>query len=261
MFGPLVKGMTEFDPSVFDIVMKDIDILNSMASAHQTDISKISFASYPFIADEYQILNSGSAVGYQNGPLLVSRRKIYPDEINDLHIAIPGRLTTANLLLEIIFGKVKQKTSYLFSDIENVVLDNECDAGLIIHENRFTYSKKGLDKIADLGELWEKEYKSPIPLGGIVVKRSLPGHQKRAFESALAKSIGIAHRKPESVWPFIRENARELDDDVIRAHIDLYVNEFSTDLGKKGRAAIRILFDKGAEIGMLPGVPEDIFLV
>jgi 1,4-dihydroxy-6-naphthoate synthase len=259
MFGSLVQGLTEFKTTDFDLIMKDIEELNTMAGMHQVSISKISFASYPFIAGEYQILNSGSAIGYKNGPLLVSRRKIYPDEVKDLHIAIPGVLTTANLLLEILFPGVKQKTSYLFSDIEDVVMDNGCDAGLIIHENRFTYKKKGLLQIADLGIMWEKEFDSPVPLGGIVVKRDLPHKVKKEFEKALASSIRMAFKDSVPIWPFIKNNARELNDEDIRAHINLYVNDFSIDLGEKGRQAIRILLGKGAERGIIPCVPEGIF--
>jgi 1,4-dihydroxy-6-naphthoate synthase len=260
MFGSLVQGLTDFDPSGLELIMKDIEELNAMAGLHQTSISKISFASYPFIAKEYQILNSGSAVGYKNGPILVSRNKVYLDEIKDLHIAIPGKLTTANLLLEILFPGVKQKSVFMFSDIEEAVMDSACDAGLLIHETRFTYHKKGLLKIADLGELWEKEYDSPVPLGGIVVKRTLPYEQIKTFEKALSTSIEMAFNDTKPIWSFIKENANEMDDNVIHAHIDLYVNEFSRDLGEKGREAIRILLKKGAEMGILPEVPEDIFV-
>jgi len=260
MFGSLVLGHTDFNPSGFDLIMKDIEILNTMAADHKTDISKISFASYPFIAKDYQIISSGSALGYKNGPILVSRKKVYPDEIKDLHVAIPGKLTTANLLLEILFPEVKRKSVFIFSDIEDVVMDNECDAGLIIHENRFTYQKKGLLQIADLGELWEKEFDMPVPLGGIVVKRKLPYSQKKAFEKALSASIGMAFKNPDPIWSFIKKNAKEMDDEVIQAHIDLYVNDFSIDLGDKGKEAIRLLLNKGAEKGILPVIPEDIFL-
>lgn len=260
MFGSLVQGLTDFDASTFDLIMKDIEVLNTLASEHQVNISKISFATYPFIAHEYQILNSGSALGYKNGPLLVSRHKIYPDEVKDLHIAIPGKLTTANLLLEILFPGIKKKTTFLFSDIENVVMDGECDAGLLIHENRFTYQKKGLLKIADLGELWEEAYDSPVPLGGIVIKRDIPDQQKKAFEKALSASISMAFKDPGPIWPFIKKNAQEMEDEVIQAHIDLYVNEFSIDLGAKGKKAIRTMLQKGAERGILPQLPEDIFL-
>jgi 1,4-dihydroxy-6-naphthoate synthase len=260
MFGSLVQGLTAYNPSDFDLIMKDIEVLNTMAGNHQTSISKISFASYPFIADAYQILNSGSALGYKNGPILVSRYKIYPDEVKDLHVAIPGKLTTANLLLEILFPEVKQKTAFLFSDIEDAVMDKACDAGLIIHENRFTYRKKGLLQIADLGEMWEKEFDLPVPLGGIVIKRNMEDKQKKEFEKALADSIRMAFKDPKPIWAFIKKNARELDDGVIQAHIDLYVNEFSIDLGEKGKQAIRMLFQKGEERGILPGIPGNIFV-
>lgn len=260
MFGALVKGMTSFRSSDLEISMEDIDVLNSHAASHLPDITKLSFAAYPFVSGEYQILNSGSALGYKNGPLLVSRRKIYPDEIWELHIAVPGERTTANLLLETFYPKVKQKTYCLFSDIEDMVMDNACDAGLLIHENRFTYEKKGLRKIADLGEMWEKEFDSPIPLGCIVVKRSLPYERKKEFEKALSESIKTAFADQQPIWAFIKENARELEDEVIQAHIDLYVNDFSISLGEKGRKAIQIFFKKGEERGLLPPVPEDIFV-
>jgi len=240
--------------------MKDIEVLNQMTARNETDISKISFASYPFIARDYEILNSGSALGYKNGPILVSRKKIYPDEINDLKIAIPGKLTTANLLLEIIFPEAKNKKIFLFSDIEDAVMDNECDAGLIIHENRFTYEKKGLKQVVDLGEMWENEFQMPIPLGCIVVKRTIPYKQKKSFEKALSDSIDLAYKDSTPIWQFIKKNAVGLDDVVIQSHIELYVNDFSRDLGDKGREAIRLLFRKGAERGILPEVAEDIFL-
>jgi 1,4-dihydroxy-6-naphthoate synthase len=260
MFGSLVKGFTGFDHSSLDLVMKDIEVLNTMASEGLTEITKISFATYPFIARDYQILSAGAALGYKNGPLLVSRDRIYPDEITDLHIAIPGRLTTANLLLEILFPGVKRKTAFLFSDIEDAVMDRECDAGLIIHESRFTYNKKGLQQIADLGELWEKQFNLPIPLGGIVAKRSLPYKLKKEFERSLSESVRKAFTDPSPLWGFIKENAKELEDDVIRAHIELYVNEFSVDLGDKGKQAIRTLLEKGYSRGLLPKVADDIFL-
>lgn len=260
MFGALVQGLTDFNPAGLELFMRDIEVLNSMTGSGQCTISKISFASYPFIAKDYQILNAGSAVGYKNGPLLVSRYRIYPDEVNDLHIAIPGRLTTANLLLGILFPGVTRKTEYLFSEIEEAVMDKACDAGLIIHESRFTFRKKGLLQIADLGEMWEREYHTPVPLGGIVIKRSLPFQLKKNFEKALADSIRLSFENPEPIWNFIKTHAREIDDDVIREHINLYVNEFSIDLGETGKKAIRLLLQKGAEQGILTDVPEDIFV-
>ncbi len=261
MFGSLVKGLTKYDPSGLELTMIDIEELNMMSENNLVDICKISFAAFPFISKDYQLLNSGGALGYKNGPLLVSRRKIYPDEVKELHIAIPGKLTTANLFLEILFPDVKQKTSFLFSDIEEVVMDNACDAGLIIHESRFTYQKKGLLRIADLGEMWEKEFELPIPLGGIAIKRNLTYEQKKNFEKSLADSIEMAFKNTTPIWSFIKENAQEMEEDVIHAHINLYVNEFSVNLGDKGRMAIKLLLQKGAEKGILPDVPEDIFLV
>jgi 1,4-dihydroxy-6-naphthoate synthase len=259
MFGGLINGLTSWDARDLNLLMADIETLNDLAMRKELDFTKISFSAYAFIAEHYRILDSGSAVGYKNGPLLVSRKKIYPDEIPYLHIAIPGRLTTAMLLLQILYPGVKKSTPVLFSLIEDAVMDGEFDAGLIIHESRFTYRRKGLLLVSDLGEKWEKEFLCPVPLGGIVARRSLDNELVRKFQDSLSDSIVLANKSPEKIWQFVRENAKEMDDDVMQLHINLYVNEFSVILGETGRKAVRLLLTKGYECGLLPQVPDDIF--
>jgi len=173
IFDAMVHGRIDTEGIEFELMMTDVEELNRYAFAAEIDITKISYHAYANIADSYTLLNSGSALGFKNGPLLISKYKVYPDEINNLKIAIPGKYTTANLLLGIAYPEHKNKKEYLFSDIEDVVLSGEMDAGLIIHENRFTYQQKGLKKVADLGEFWETKTGLAIPLGGIVVNRKL----------------------------------------------------------------------------------------
>ena len=173
IFDALVHHKIDTQGLTFELLLADVEELNNAAFEGQVDITKLSYHAYAYVSDNYTLLDSGSALGNNNGPLLVSKFKIYPDEIEELNIAIPGKYTTANLLLSIAYPNSIYKKEYLFSDIEEVVLSNEMDAGLIIHESRFTYEKKGLIKIIDLGEYWEKKTKLPIPLGGIVVNKKI----------------------------------------------------------------------------------------
>ncbi len=244
----------------FDVVLGDVEELNNKALNNVLDVTKISYHAYSKIADNYLLLDSGSALGYKNGPLLISKQKIYPDELHDAKIAIPGSNTTANLLLSIAFPKAKNKKEYLFSDIEDAILDKEVDAGLIIHENRFTYEKKGLIKIIDLGEYWEKETGLPIPLGGIAVNRKLEHDLQLKINRVLRKSVEYAFENPKSAYPYIKEHAQEMEEDVMYKHIELYVNNFTIDLGENGRKAIEILYNKAISLGILPEMNKQIFL-
>lgn len=250
MFDALINDRLANRDLEFDSHIADIEELNHLAGQGIPDISKISYAAFPEISDEYRFLTAGSALGYKNGPLVVSRQKIYPDELQDVKIAVPGFKTTANFLLTILFPGVNDKKEYLFSDIEEAVLSNEVDAGLIIHESRFTYEKKGLKKVADLGERWEIKYNSPVPLGGIVIRRSLSPGIKKKVENMVRQSVEFAFRYPEASREFVKSHALELSDKVIQQHIDLYVNEFSVDIGKKGQEAVQLLFNKGEERGL-----------
>lgn len=244
----------------FNLVLADVEELNQKALHNELDVTKISYHAFSRIAHNYLLLDSGSALGYKNGPLLISKQKVYPDEIKNLKIAIPGLNTTANLLLGIAFPDATNKKEYLFSDIEEVVLSSEVDAGLIIHENRFTYEKKGLKKIIDLGEYWEKETGLPIPLGGIAVNRKLDHKLQLKINSVLKRSVEFAFEDPKSAYPFIKKYAQEMDEEVMYKHIELYVNDFTRELGVKGRKAIEVLYEKAIALGILPKMNQDIFL-
>ena len=206
------------------------------------------------------LLNSGSALGYKNGPLLISKHKIFPDEVEHLKIAIPGKYTTANLLLGIAYPNLKIRKEYLFSDIEEVVASGEMDAGLIIHENRFTYQQKGLLKVADLGEFWEAKTGLAIPLGGIVVNRKLSAEIQKKVNRVMKRSVEYAFENPKASYPFVKHHAQAMEDSVMQSHINLYVNEFTRDLGTGGRKAIETLFREAIENKVIPKIREDIFV-
>lgn len=233
----------------FSAEMMDIEQLNQAAMEQKFDLIKISYAHYPKVSQTYQLLTSGSALGFGNGPLLVSRRKIYPEEVPQLRIAIPGVDTTANLLFTMAYPKATNKQTYLFSDIENAVLSDETDAGLLIHETRFTYAQKGLQKITDLGEFWEKETGLPLPLGAIVVRRDVHEDTKQQLNTILRESVVYAMQNPKATDQFVSAHAQTMSLDVCRKHIALYVNEFSKNLGDTGIQAVRTLFSKGVAIG------------
>lgn len=259
MFDAMVNGRIDTEGLSFLLELGDIEKLNQLAVAAEFDILKISYAAYPTVTHNYQILNSGSALGYANGPLLVSKVKIYPDEVNDLHIAIPGSNTTANLLLSIAYPDVKKRSEYLFSDIEEVVLSGEADAGLLIHENRFTYEERGLQKIIDLGTWWEDQTHLPIPLGGIMIKRSLPQQIKHSVERVLRSSVQFAMQNPAAGLNFIKHHAQSMKDEVVQKHIQLYVNDFSLDLSEKGRQAIDKLFEQAFVSRKINNLTQPIF--
>lgn len=244
----------------FDIGLHDIEQLNTHSREGTFDIVKISCSNYPAVSNQYQILTSGAALGIGCGPLLVSKKQHNLASVRDLLIAIPGRYTTANLLLSIFFPEARNKKEILFSEIEKAIIEEKIDAGVLIHENRFTYQDRGLVKIVDLGEIWEKTTQAPIPLGCIVIRRSLDPAIQAAVNGLLSESIRYAFDFPEQIMPFVRSNAQEMDDFVMKQHIDLYVNKFSLDLGFVGRRAIELLFKKGFEFGLLPQIKQHIFV-
>ena len=252
IFDAMVNGRIDTEGLRFKLHLADVEELNRLAFAAEIDISKVSYHAFAYLSDAYQLLTSGSALGFGNGPLLISKHKIYPDEIKELKIAIPGKYTTANLLLSLAYPHLNQKTEYLFSDIEEVILSGEMDAGVIIHENRFTYRSKGLRKIVDLGELWEQQYGLPIPLGGIIVKRNLPEDIRHKINRVLHRSVEYALQNPNDSLPFVRQHAQSMEESVMQSHIRLYVNDFSVDLGVKGREAIDTLYAKGSEKLLFP---------
>jgi 1,4-dihydroxy-6-naphthoate synthase len=259
IFDALVHHKIDTEGLDFELFLADVEQLNKAAFDSQIDITKLSYHAYAYVAENYVLSDSGSALGYKNGPLLISKRKIYPDEISGLKIGIPGKFTTANLLMGIAFPDALQKIEYLFSDIEEAVLSNEIDAGLIIHENRFTYEKKGLLKIIDLGEYWEKETNMPIPLGGIAINRALPLEVQKKINRLIQKSIQFAFANPGTGLDFIRRYAQEMDEIVMQKHINLYVNQFTENLGFDGRKAIEFLYHQAVEKNIIPQINKNIF--
>jgi len=260
IFDALVHNKIDSEGLEFELLLADVEELNKIAFKGEIDITKLSYHAYAYVAQNYKLLGSGSALGSNNGPLLISKHKIYPDEIEDLNIAIPGKYTTANLLLSIAYPAALYKKEYLFSDIEEVVLSGEVDAGLIIHENRFTYEKKGLRKIIDLGEFWEEKTKMPIPLGGIVVHRNLPIETQQKINRLVKSSLEYAYKNPRSSVAFMKQYAQEMNEEIMQKHIDLYVNDYSLDLGEKGKSAIKKLYQDAEKINGFPNVSEDIFI-
>jgi len=258
MFYGIAVGI--FKPSFgFDIVLKDIEELNKLAFEGETDITKLSFFAYFKLADRYKILNSGAALGRGCGPLLIAKEEFDLKDLKNKKIAIPGENTTANLLFSIFCPECKNKKEVLFSEIENEILKGNVDAGVIIHETRFTYKLKGLKKLVDLGKFWERETGNPIPLGLIAVKREYENEGKE-FDALLKKSIEYSFKHPDEAMPYIKKYAQEIDDNVINSHIQLYVNQFSIDLGEEGKKAIVDLYKKAFEAGLIKDYREDIFL-
>jgi 1,4-dihydroxy-6-naphthoate synthase len=261
MFDALVHGRIDRGGLAFDVRLADIEALNQAALAGAVDVTKISYHAYAYCADRYQLLDAGSALGRKCGPLLISKRPLTGADVarGDLRIAIPGRYTTADFLLGLAFPAATRKTEMLFSDIEDALVRGEADAGLIIHENRFTYEAKGLRKIVDLGEYWERETGAPIPLGAIAVRRDLPDQVKAQVNDLVRHSVVYAFADRQASLPYIRAHAQAMSDDVMYKHIDLYVNAFSIDLGSEGRRAIETLFSRAAAAGIAAPV-GDVFL-
>ena len=262
MFDAMVHRRIDLEGLDFDVRMADIEALNSAAFAGGVDITKLSFHAFAYCADDYVLLDAGSALGRNCGPLLISQRPISPEEVaaGDLRIAIPGKYTTANFLLSLAFPRATDKSECLFSDIEAGVLDGRFDAGLIIHENRFTYADRGLKKIIDLGEFWESETGTAIPLGGIVISRRLPADVRQRVNRVMRRSVEYAFANRDASLPFVRANAQAMSDEVMYKHIDLYVNEYSVDLGVDGRRAVEVLFERARNSGVIPEMKEDLFL-
>jgi 1,4-dihydroxy-6-naphthoate synthase len=252
IFDAMVHGKIDTEGMAFNYVLADVEELNQKAFRGELDITKLSFHAFLHLAEKYVLLQSGAALGSNAGPLLISKTPVALPDLIGKRIGIPGINTTANLLLSLAAPQLSDKVEILFSDIEQAVSDGEIDAGLIIHESRFTYQQKGLFKVADLGEFWEEKTHSPIPLGGIVARRNFSGDTIHKIERVLKRSVEFAVANPGSSMPFVRANAREMDEAVMKKHIELYVNEYSVQLGPAGRKAVLRLFSEAIKAGLIP---------
>lgn len=238
IFDAMVHHKIDTEGLEFDVRLEDVETLNRMALQEGPDITKISYGVLPLVLTNYRVLDAGSALGRGVGPLLISLRDI-PDEMTEgISVVLPGRHTTAHMLFSLAYPQVRNKSFLPFHEIEQAVLDGKADAGVIIHENRFTYAARGLVKLADLGEIWERNTGQPIPLGGIVMKRDIDPMLMAKTDRIIRRSLEFAFANYPELPTYVRDNAQEMDEDVMRRHIGLYVNEFSLSLGKDGRAAI-----------------------
>jgi len=256
MFDAIVHHRIDLEGLTFDVRLADVEALNQDAFAGRTDVTKLSYHAFAYCADRYVMLNAGSALGRNCGPLLISKRPVTIDEVTTgaLRIATPGRYTTASLLLGLAFPAATDTTPMVFSEIEGVVASGDYDAGVIIHENRFTYESRGLRKVIDLGEYWEATTGAPIPLGGIAVRRSLDPDIQHTMDRVLRRSVEYAFAHRDETLPYVRAHAQDMHDEVMFKHIDLYVNEFSVDLGSSGRQAVEELFARAHAAGVTPPV-------
>ena len=237
IFDALINGKIDTYDINFKILMEDVETLNQRAMHAELDMTKLSYAALAHCSENYKLLQSGSALGSGVGPLVISKKENL--EITESSsVAIPGKFTTAHFLFGMKYSFVKNKIEMPFNEIEAAVLSGKVDAGVIIHENRFTYQLKGLHKVIDLGEFWETTTQLPIPLGGIVVKKSLPIAIQQQLEKIMFDSVAFAFAHPESSKKFVAQYAQEMSPAVMQQHIDLYVNEYTKSLGEKGNAAV-----------------------
>ena len=241
IFDALVNKKIDSDLE-FEVMLEDVQTLNQWARAGKLDITKVSYGVLPLILDEYNLLDAGGALGKGVGPLLISKKPIssLQSQISNLTVAIPGENTTAHFLFSLAFPSATKKKFMVFSAIEEAVLSGEVDCGVIIHENRFTYQQKGLVKLMDLGDYWEQHTGGPIPLGGIVMKKSLDASLHAKVNALIRQSLQYAFDHYPTLSDYVKENSQEMDESVMRQHIDLYVNNYSLSLGDDGRAAVEI---------------------
>ena len=242
IFDALVNKKIDTEGLDFDVHLEDVQTLNNFALEDRLDFSKISYGVLPLLLNTHTLLNSGGAMGNGVGPLLISKNEnITAGDVNDLRIAIPGKNTTAYLLFSFVYPNAKNISFYVFNEIEAAVLSGEVDAGVIIHENRFTYKQKGLYKITDLGAEWETKTKSPIALGGIVASNRISKPIMGQVDQLIAKSVEYAFNNYPTISEYVSCHAQEMSETVMRQHIDLYVNNFSRDMGETGKNAIETL--------------------
>ena len=260
IFDALVNGALETGDLRFEVAHEDVETLNAWALEGRLDVSKISYGVLPSVARRYVVLGAGGALGHGVGPLLVARPGLGAFRPESARVAIPGRHTTAHLLFSLAFPGAARKEFMVFSAIEEAILAGAVDAGVIIHESRFTYAAKGLVKVLDLGEHWEHATRAPVPLGAIVARRTLDGSVRSALNRLVRSSAEHALARRPAISAYVRRYAQEMDDAVMRQHIELYVNEHSLDLGESGRRAVETLLDVHARTNPgSPALPASVF--
>lgn len=272
IFDALIHQKIDTGDLEFDVEYHDVETLNNKAFQRELAITKLSYHAFAYAIEDYELLDAGSALGFGVGPLLITQNRTLaeelmkyagrelPEQLKNLTVAIPGKYTTANFLLGLAFPDLRNRKEVVFSDVERSVAEQDVDLGLIIHENRFTYEEKGLHKVIDLGDFWEKTTGSPIPLGGIVVRRDLPKEIKEKVNRLIHESVEYAFAHPKSGIDYIRSHAQEMDEAVMYKHIELYVNRYSSDLGRTGRAAIEKMFEQAQGLKLIPETDRNIFL-
>jgi 1,4-dihydroxy-6-naphthoate synthase len=252
IFDAMLNGKIDTEGLEFNYQFEDVETLNKLARTGTLDVTKISYGVLAQVLPHYKVLDAGGALGRGVGPLFISTTANEPSNLESLTVALPGIHTTAHLLFSMAFPEVQKKIFIPFHEIENAILNGTVDAGVIIHENRFTYHQKGLFKWADLGEIWEKNTGHPIPLGGIVARRSYNCDLLKKINRIINRSLAFAYQHQTALPLFVTENAQEMEESVMRNHIDLYVNEFSLNLTAAGRAAVWKLLELSANLQRLP---------
>ncbi|WP_246559266.1 1,4-dihydroxy-6-naphthoate synthase [Citrifermentans pelophilum] len=259
IFNALVNGLIPA-PFRFSERLEDVETLNRLVLSGALDVSKVSYHLFGHVRDQYCLLRSGGALGRGCGPLLVASEKLQLARLRELPIAVPGEYTTACLLLR-MFDPLLTRLKFMpFHEIMPSVIAGEVAAGVIIHESRFTYQESGLVKLLDLGEWWEETTGFPIPLGGIVARRSLGREAIALLDRALADSVAHAFANPGAAMAYIRSHAQEMSDEVCAAHISLYVNDFSVDMGAEGQKAVACLIERAEQAGVIPRSSNGIFV-
>ena len=238
MFHDLASGDLTLPGRRIELQLHDVETLNRMALNGTFDVTKISFHTYLLVREEYQLLNVGAALGFGCGPVVVSRGDIGPGQIAGAKVAVPGKLTTAHLLLELWEPRITDKVFARYDEVMDLVAGGHADVGVVIHEGRFVYEHAGLELLADLGLWWQNQTQLPIPLGGIVARKSLGQETIAQFEELLRKAIGNSMSNPAQTRDYVLQHAAEMDADVLDAHIKTFVNDYSLDLGDEGRAAV-----------------------
>jgi 1,4-dihydroxy-6-naphthoate synthase len=260
IFDAMIHNRIDTEGVNFEVIMEDVEALNQRAFRHELAVTKLSYHAFAYLVDTYALLEAGSALGNGVGPLLIAKSEMSQEAVNQSIIAIPGKFTTANFLFSLAYPEASKKQEIIFHDIENAVLDGRVGAGVIIHENRFTYQQRGLVKLMDLGAFWEETTQMPIPLGGIVVRRDLPMEIQQKVERIMQRSVAYAFENPLASRDFVEKYAQEMEEKVRQQHIDLYVNSFTRGLGNEGRAAVKTLFEKATALKIIPSYARQIFL-